>query len=154
MFDIGFSELVLIAIVALVVVGPERLPRVARTAGLLLGRLQRYVGDIKADIHREIQLDELKRLQADMQASARDLERSMASVKESVQSAERSSRHALAEAGDEIRALTSDIPGRAIDETQPPASDATETEKTALPAAASAMHADDSVRTARPPEKA
>lgn len=154
MFDIGFSELVLIAIVALVVVGPERLPRVARTAGLLLGRLQRYVGDIKADIHREIQLDELKRLQADMQASARDLERSMASVKESVQSAERSSRHALAEAGDEIRALTSDIPGRAIDETQPPASDATETEKTALPAAAPAMRADDSVRTARPPEKA
>ena len=154
MFDIGFSELVLIAIVALVVVGPERLPRVARTAGLLLGRLQRYVGDIKADIHREIQLDELKRLQADMQASARDLERSMASVKESVQSAERSSRHALAEAGDEIRALTSDIPGRAIDETQPPASDATETEKTALPAAAPAVCADDSVRTARPPEKA
>ena len=78
MFDIGFSELVLIAIVALVVVGPERLPRVARTAGLLLGRLQRYVGDIKADIHREIQLDELKRLQADMQASARNLKRSMA----------------------------------------------------------------------------
>ena len=76
MFDIGFSELVLIAIVALVVVGPERLPRVARTAGLLLGRLQRYVGDIKADIHREIQLDELKRLQADMQASARDTTRS------------------------------------------------------------------------------
>ena len=78
----------------------------------------------------------------------------MASVKESVQSAERSSRHALAEAGDEIRALTSDIPGRAIDETQPPASDATEIEKTALPAAAPAVRADDSVRTAHPPEKA
>ena len=155
MFDIGFSELVLIAIVALVVVGPERLPRVARTAGLLLGRLQRYVGDIKADIHREIELDELKRLQADMQASARDLERSMASVKESVQLAERSSRHALAEAGDEIRALTGDIPGRAIDEMAQTESDAVaETVESPLPAAASAMHADDSVRTARPPEKA
>lgn len=155
MFDIGFSELVLIAIVALVVVGPERLPRVARTAGLLLGRLQRYVGDIKADIHREIELDELKRLQADMQASARDLERSMASVRESVQLAERSSRHALAEAGDEIRALTGDIPGRAINEMPQTVSDAVaETGESPPSAAASAMHADDSVTTARTPEKA
>ena len=60
MFDIGFSELVLIGLVALIVIGPERLPRVARTAGHLLGRLQRYVSDVKADINREIQLEELK----------------------------------------------------------------------------------------------
>ena len=60
MFDIGFSELLVIALVALVVIGPERLPRVARTAGHLLGRLQRYVGDVKSDINREMQLDELK----------------------------------------------------------------------------------------------
>ena len=52
MFDIGFSELVVIGLVALVVIGPERLPRVARTVGHLLGRLQRYVSDVKADIHR------------------------------------------------------------------------------------------------------
>ena len=63
MFDVGISELMVIAVVALVVIGPERLPKVARTAGLLLGRLQRYVGDVKADINREIQLDELKKLQ-------------------------------------------------------------------------------------------
>ena len=62
MFDIGFSELIVIGIVTLVVVGPERMPRVARTAGLLLGRVQRYVNGVKADISREIQLDELKRL--------------------------------------------------------------------------------------------
>ena len=67
MFDVSFSELMVIAIVALVVIGPERLPRVARTAGLLFGRLQRYVNDVKSDISREIQLDELKRLQAEMQ---------------------------------------------------------------------------------------
>lgn len=66
MFDVGFSELVVIGVVALVVIGPERLPKVARTAGLLLGRLQRYVGDVKADINREIQLDELKKLQQQM----------------------------------------------------------------------------------------
>lgn len=78
MFDVGFSELIVIGIVALVVIGPERLPKVARTAGLLLGRMRRYVNDVKADISREMQLDELKQLQADMQESARSFERSIA----------------------------------------------------------------------------
>jgi sec-independent protein translocase protein TatB len=63
MFDVSVSELMVIGVVALVVIGPERLPKVARTAGLLLGRLQRYVNDVKADINREMQLDELKKLQ-------------------------------------------------------------------------------------------
>jgi sec-independent protein translocase protein TatB len=63
MFDLGFSELIVIGIVLLVVVGPERLPGVARTAGHLLGRLQRYVAGVKVDIQREMQLDELKKLQ-------------------------------------------------------------------------------------------
>ena len=79
MFDVGFSELIVIAIVALVVIGPERLPKVARTAGHLLGRMQRYVNDVKADISREMQLDELKKLQAEMQESARSFERSISS---------------------------------------------------------------------------
>lgn len=78
MFDVGFSELVVIGIVALVVIGPERLPKVARTAGHLLGRLQRYVSDVKADISREMQLEEMKKLQADVQESARSFERSIA----------------------------------------------------------------------------
>jgi len=77
MFDIGFSELMIIALVALVVIGPERLPRVARTAGHLLGRLQRYVGDVKADINREIQLDEIKKMQQQVEDSARDLQSSV-----------------------------------------------------------------------------
>lgn len=85
MFDVGFSELIVIAIVALVVIGPERLPKVARTAGLLLGRLQRYVNDVKADISREMQIDELKKLQAQMQESARSLERSISSEIQSVE---------------------------------------------------------------------
>ncbi len=79
MFDIGFSEMIVIAIVALVVIGPERLPRVARTAGLLLGRLQRYVSDVKSDINREIQLDELKKLQSEIRDSARSVEQSLTS---------------------------------------------------------------------------
>ena len=85
MFDIGFSELIVIAIVALVVIGPERLPKVARTAGHLLGRLQRYVNDVKADISREMQIDEIKKLQAEMQESARSFERSISSEVKAVE---------------------------------------------------------------------
>jgi sec-independent protein translocase protein TatB len=79
MFDIGFSELVVIGIVALVVLGPERLPRVARTTGHLLGRLQRYVADVKSDISREMQLDELKKLQEEARQAALSMETSMRS---------------------------------------------------------------------------
>jgi len=77
MFDIGFSEIVVIGVVALVVIGPERLPKTARTVGLLFGRLQRYVNDVKADISREMELDELRRLQREMQGAAHDLEQTV-----------------------------------------------------------------------------
>jgi len=74
MFDVAFSELLIIAVVALIVIGPQRLPKVARTAGMLLGRLQRYVASVKADINREMQLEELRKLQAELAESARKLE--------------------------------------------------------------------------------
>jgi sec-independent protein translocase protein TatB len=77
MFDIGFSELMVIGIIALLVIGPERLPKVARTLGHLLGRAQRYVNDVKSDINREMQLDELKKLQSQVTDSARSLEDSV-----------------------------------------------------------------------------
>ena len=77
MFDIGFSELMVIAVVALIVIGPERLPKVARTVGLLFGRMQRYVNDVKADISREMALDDLRKLQANIQDTANSLEQSM-----------------------------------------------------------------------------
>jgi sec-independent protein translocase protein TatB len=77
MFDIGFSEMMVIAIVALVVIGPERLPKVARAAGHMLGRLQRYVSDVKSDINREMQLEELRKLQSEIQESARSIEQSL-----------------------------------------------------------------------------
>lgn len=79
MFDIGFTELLIIAVVALIVIGPERLPKVARTLGHLFGRLQRYVNDVKADINREMELDELKKLQSGVQDAARNLENSIQS---------------------------------------------------------------------------
>jgi sec-independent protein translocase protein TatB len=74
MFDIGFSELLVIGIVALIVIGPQKLPRVARTAGHLLGRLQRYVADVKADINREIELDELRKMRDSMQKAAGEMQ--------------------------------------------------------------------------------
>ncbi|MBU0751954.1 MAG: Sec-independent protein translocase protein TatB [Gammaproteobacteria bacterium] len=85
MFDVGFSQLILIGLVALIVIGPQRLPSVARTVGHLLGRLQRYVGDVKADISREMQLEELKKLQDQVASQARDMERQVTEQMSSVE---------------------------------------------------------------------
>ena len=90
MFDIAFSEIALIAVVALVVIGPERLPRVARTLGHMFGRLQRYVSEVKADINREIELDELRKLKSEVQSAAQDIERSVSQAASDVESGVRS----------------------------------------------------------------
>ena len=80
MFDFGFSELLIIAVVALVVLGPERLPRVAKQAGQWMGKLQRYVADVKTDINRQMELDELRKLQAQVKEAASSLESSIQST--------------------------------------------------------------------------
>ncbi|MBL8470334.1 MAG: Sec-independent protein translocase protein TatB [Rhodocyclaceae bacterium] len=74
MFDIGFTELIVIGLVALIVLGPEKLRTAAITTGRLLGRLQRYVNDVKSEISREMQLEELKKLQQQVEAQARAVE--------------------------------------------------------------------------------
>lgn len=74
MFDIGFSELLVIGIVALLVIGPERLPKVARTVGGWLGKLNRYASQVKDDVNREMKLEELKKLQEEMRTSAQKYE--------------------------------------------------------------------------------
>jgi sec-independent protein translocase protein TatB len=76
-FDISFTELMLIGVVALVVIGPERLPKVARTVGHLLGRAQRYVNDVKGDIQREVELDELRKMKDEMESAARSMQTSV-----------------------------------------------------------------------------
>lgn len=126
MFDVSFSELMIIAIVALVVIGPERLPKVARTAGLLFGRLQRYVNDVKSDISREIQLDELKRLQADMQESARSFERS---IHNGIQSVEQSVQQTVDATETEVKAISTELAETPVTSAPPLAS-----ESAALPA--------------------
>jgi len=74
MFDIGFSELMIIGVVALIVIGPERLPKVARTAGQWVGKLNRFVSQVKQDIDRDMRLEELRKMQQDMKDSAQKYE--------------------------------------------------------------------------------
>lgn len=74
MFDVAFSELIVIAVIALVVIGPEKLPKVARTVGMIAGRLQRYVTTVRADIEREMQLEELHKLQQEIRRNASQIQ--------------------------------------------------------------------------------
>jgi sec-independent protein translocase protein TatB len=77
MIDFGFDKLALIGAVALIVIGPERLPRVARTVGHLLGKAQRYVADVKAEVNRSIELEELKKMKTDFEDAARNVEQTV-----------------------------------------------------------------------------
>lgn len=77
MIDLGISKMALIGAVALIVIGPEKLPRVARTVGALLGKAQRYVADVKAEVNRSMDLDELKKMKETMEGAARDVESSI-----------------------------------------------------------------------------
>ncbi len=86
MFDIGFWELSLIGIVALLVIGPERLPSVARTAGKYMGRANRFVANIKNDISKELKDEDLKRILADQQKLAADYKKAASSINSSMSS--------------------------------------------------------------------
>jgi sec-independent protein translocase protein TatB len=77
MIDFGFDKIALIGAVALIVIGPEKLPRVARTVGHMLGKAQRYVADVKAEVNRSIELDELKKMKTQFEDAARDVEQTV-----------------------------------------------------------------------------
>ena len=77
MLDLGLSKMALIGAVALIVIGPEKLPRVARTVGTLLGKAQRYVADVKAEVNRSMDLEELKKMKETVETAARDVEQSV-----------------------------------------------------------------------------
>lgn len=80
MIDLGISKLALIGAVALVVIGPEKLPRVARMVGTLLGKAQRYVADVKAEVNRSMELDELKKMKDSVTSAAHEVQSSMREV--------------------------------------------------------------------------
>jgi sec-independent protein translocase protein TatB len=77
MIDLGIEKMMVIGAVALIVIGPEKLPRVARTVGTLLGKAQRYVADVKAEVNRSIELEELKKMKETVESTARDVESSI-----------------------------------------------------------------------------
>jgi sec-independent protein translocase protein TatB len=78
--DLGLSKMALIGAVALIVIGPEKLPRVARTVGTLLGKAQRYVNDVKAEVNRSMELDELRKMKETVESAARDVENSVSTA--------------------------------------------------------------------------
>ena len=80
MIDLGVSKLALISVVALVVIGPERLPKVARMAGNLFGRAQRYMAEVRSEVNRQIELDEFKKLREETTAAMKDVESSLSST--------------------------------------------------------------------------
>lgn len=96
MIDIAFSKLAIIGAAALVFIGPERLPKVARMAGTLFGRAQRYINDVKSEVSREMELEELRKMHQDVQATASDMERSIA--------------RNLTQTEDELRSVWDDTP--------------------------------------------
>ena len=77
MIDFGFDKIALIGAVALIVIGPEKLPRVARTVGALMGKARRYVADVKAEVNRSIELEELQKMKAQFETAARDVEQTV-----------------------------------------------------------------------------
>lgn len=77
MIDFGFDKIALIGAVALIVIGPEKLPRVARTVGHMLGKAQRYMADVKAEVNRSIELEELQKMRSEFEGAARDVEQSV-----------------------------------------------------------------------------
>lgn len=77
MLDLGLSKMALIGAVALIVIGPEKLPRVARTVGTLLGKAQRYVSEVKAEVNRSMELEELKKMKTTVEGAAREVEHSI-----------------------------------------------------------------------------
>ncbi|MBR8655776.1 Sec-independent protein translocase subunit TatB [Achromobacter sp. Marseille-Q0513] len=123
MFDVSLTELMVIGVVALIVIGPERLPKVARTVGHLLGRAQRYVNDVKSDIQREIELDELRKFKSEMETAAQDVQKSMHETQASLEEPVQQLRAELDEAAREVNGQPA---------AQAPAADASE----ALPATA------------------
>lgn len=101
MFDVGFWELVVIAVVALLVVGPERLPKLARTLGLWIGKGRRFLSSVKADIDRELRAEELKRI-LDQQARSNPLEEIVEETRAAARDLEQSAGAAVAESKKDI----------------------------------------------------
>lgn len=106
MFDVSFSELLMIGVIALIVIGPERLPKVARTIGHLVGRAQRYVSDVKTDIQREMDLDEISSLKSQLQDAANTIKETVKTTGDDLRKPVDEAQSALKEASESLKAAT------------------------------------------------
>lgn len=105
MFDVGFSEIVVIMLVALVVIGPERLPAVARTLGHLWGRGQRFVNGIKQDINTSVELEGLRKIQSEVRSEGDALKRVMQQTSNDMSQEMRQIEHGLAQPDHEVKQI-------------------------------------------------
>lgn len=107
MFDAGFQEVVLIGVIALLVIGPERLPGVARSVGLWVGKMQRFVAGVKSDIHAELQTDELRQLLDSQEDQIRELktmvDETRSDIKRSADTAKESIAGGMNQAAEQVR---------------------------------------------------
>lgn len=108
MIDLGISKLAMIGAVALIVIGPEKLPRVARTVGAWVGKAQRYVSDVKAEVNRSMELDELKKMKDSVESAAKDVSQSIQSTASELQTNAADFEKSWAEATSEASQAVSD----------------------------------------------
>ena len=116
MFDVGFSELMVIAVVALVVIGPERMPAFARTAGALFGRAQRYVNKVKAEIQNEVDLEEFNRIKSTFYDAAKSVEQSVNQAKGELDATAASLNASMVAQTQAVAAATAETPARVVAE--------------------------------------
>jgi sec-independent protein translocase protein TatB len=133
-FDVGFSELMVIGVVALVVIGPERMPGFARTAGALFGRAQRYANQLKADIQNEVDMEEFNRIKATFYDAAKSVE------------------HSVSQAKDEIDAAADSLSGRGVVQSELPVTAGAETQTAAAVASPTVVASDAPAYAAEIPE--
>lgn len=120
MFDISFTELMLVGVIALIVIGPERLPKVARTLGHLVGRAQRYVTDVKTDIKREMDMDELSNIKGQMEDAAKSVKDSMKQASDTLRNPLDEAQKALKEASASVGNLIEDVKQETESSDMPP----------------------------------
>lgn len=130
MFNFGVMEVMVIAVVGLVIIGPERLPKVARTLGHIFGRMQRYVSDVKSDISKEMQLEELKALQKSMKETAEEIQDSVSQqvnfIESEVQDVDKSVQKTIKEGLQDPKPKVD--PSVALESTNPEVNEATTSE--------------------------
>ncbi|MBI1175407.1 MAG: twin-arginine translocase subunit TatB [Sideroxydans sp.] len=123
MFGVDFSELMVILVIALIVIGPERLPKVARTLGMLWGRAQRYINGVKADIARDMAIEEFRQLQQKVQQEAGAMTQAVKQTTQAVDQQVRELNHTVAQPAEEIAQQLKAPVQQAQLELQPPVAD-------------------------------